>query len=326
MNADRWRDPSGSAPIQSYVDELRALADAGLARALPAAAAPPLVVEAMSYSLRAGGKRLRPVLALAAADAIAGTRGTDVRAARAHALPVAVALELIHTYSLIHDDLPAMDDDTLRRGRPTSHVVFGDGLAILAGDGLLTEAFAILSETPSRIATDVAPPDAGLRLAAAFTIARAAGAIGMVGGQAIDLHAAGKTPASLPHERTLDRVSLRDMHLRKTGALIEASVTAGGIIAGAGDPEAAALGRYGSHLGLAFQIVDDLLDIEGTDAGLGKTAGKDAAAGKPTYPAIYGVDESRRLATECVAEAVREAAPFRGRLGELAELVLARRS
>jgi geranylgeranyl diphosphate synthase, type II len=310
----------------TYFDELRGRVEQALETALPAGEAPAVVVDAMQYSLLAGGKRLRPVLALAAADAIAHTHHTSVDDARARALPAAVALELIHTYSLIHDDLPAMDDDTMRRGRPTSHVVFGDGLAVLAGDGLLTEAFAILTEPRSRIVPGGPHAEPSTRLAAAFVIARAAGAVGMVGGQAIDLHAAGKTPESVTHPRTLDAAALRDMHLRKTGALIQAAVVAGAISAGALPGEIETLEQYGMQVGLAFQIVDDVLDVEGTNAALGKTAGKDAAAGKPTYPALYGLDESRRLAVECIERAVTAAGAFGGHLAELARMVIERRS
>ena len=309
----------------TYFDELRDRIDKALECALPSAA-PAVVVDAMRYSLCAGGKRLRPVLALAAADAIAETHRTSIDDARARALPAAVALEFIHTYSLIHDDLPAMDDDTLRRGRPTSHVVFGDGLAILAGDGLLTEAFAIVTEARSRVVPDGPLPDAATRLETAFVIARAAGAIGMVGGQAIDLHAAGKTPTNVAHTRELNADTLRDMHLRKTGALIQAAVAAGAISAGATRSEIDALERYGTNVGLAFQIVDDVLDVEGTNAALGKTAGKDAANGKPTYPALYGLDASRRLAEECVERAVSEASAFGGRLADMARVVIERKS
>ena len=319
-----------TSATSAYLDELRLLVDDALSRVFPAGAAqdgaPAIIVEAMDYSLRAGGKRLRPVLALAAADGVASCHGTSEHDARVKALPVAAALELIHTYSLVHDDLPAMDDDMLRRGRPTSHVIFGDGLAILAGDGLLTEAFALLTEPHSRVAPHGPWADAATRLEAAFVIAQAAGAAGMVGGQAVDLHAAGKTPDALSYPRALDAAALRDMHLRKTGALIKASVTAGAMVAGASPGEVASLERYGAEVGLAFQIVDDLLDVEGTDAALGKTAGKDAAAGKPTYPALYGVEPSRRLASECIERAIAEASGFGGRLADIARVVLERRS
>jgi geranylgeranyl pyrophosphate synthase len=209
-------------------------------------------------------------------------------------MPAACALELIHTYSLVHDDLPAMDDDTLRRGRPTSHVVFGEGLAILTGDGLLTEAFALMAREP------VSRGDAALdarKLRALALVADAAGACGMVGGQAIDLEAAGSGTQ-------FDGDGLRAMHARKTGALIRASAAAGAVMAGASDVQLTAIERFASELGLAFQIVDDVLDVEGASADLGKTAGKDAAAGKPTYPALYGLDASRRMAGDCVTRAL----------------------
>jgi geranylgeranyl diphosphate synthase type II len=319
-----------SRPVDPYLAELRQIVDDALSRALPADGhAPAIILEAMRYSLHAGGKRLRPVLALAAADAIAGRRGEPVAGARAKALPAAAALELIHTYSLIHDDLPAMDDDTLRRGRPTSHVVYGDGLAILAGDGLLTEAFAILGERQSRLVPARGPHASEARkLEALVAIARAAGAWGMVGGQAIDLHAAGKTPDTVTHGRTLDAEGLRDMHLRKTGALMQAAVFAGGLLAGADSDEALALQAYGFEVGLAFQIVDDLLDVEGSDAALGKTAGKDAAAGKPTYPALFGAEESRRLAAASIDRALGALAEasLAGRLPDIARVVLDRAS
>ena len=317
-----------SAAVDAYLAGLRAVVDETLARALPSAdEAPALIVEAMRYSLVAGGKRLRPVLALAAADAVAERHGEPTAGARMCALPAAVAVELIHTYSLIHDDLPAMDDDTLRRGRPTSHVVFGDGLAILAGDGLLTEAFAILGESRSRLVPANGPHASESRkLQALAAVARGAGAWGMVGGQAIDLHAAGKTPDGIAGSRGLEAGTLRDMHMRKTGALMQAAVLAGGVLAGADGAEARALEAYGMELGLAFQIVDDLLDVEGSNAALGKTAGKDAAAGKPTYPALFGLDTSRRMAAECVERALAalDAASLSGRLPDIARVTLER--
>jgi geranylgeranyl diphosphate synthase, type II len=280
--------------LRDWLEARRGDVDAALERWLPAApACPPRVGDAMRYSLFAGGKRLRPVLALASAEAIALANGTDPAAARAAALPAACALELIHTYSLVHDDLPAMDDDTLRRGRPTSHVVFGEGLAILTGDGLLTEAFALMAREPP------SEGDAALaarKLRALGLIADAAGPCGMVGGQAVDLDAAGSGAQ-------FDGEGLRAMHARKTGALIRAAAAAGAVMAGATDAQRGAIERFASELGLAFQIVDDVLDVEGASADLGKTAGKDAAAGKPTYPALYGLDASRRMADECVARA-----------------------
>jgi geranylgeranyl diphosphate synthase, type II len=284
--------------LRDWLDARRREIDAALERYLPAIpACPPRVREAMGYSLFAGGKRLRPTLALASAEAIALANRTDVDHGRAMALPVACALELIHTYSLVHDDLPAMDDDTLRRGRPTSHVVFGEGLAILAGDGLLTEAFALMSREPADLDAGGDLPIAGRKLRAIRIVADAAGACGMVGGQAIDLEAAGSGAA-------FDGEGLRAMHARKTGALIRASAAAGAVMAGAADAQLAAIERYASELGLAFQIVDDILDVEGASGDLGKTAGKDAAAGKPTYPALYGLDASRRMAAECIERAL----------------------
>ena len=309
--------------LRDWLDARRREIDAALERYLPAApACPPRVREAMQYSLLAGGKRLRPTLALAAAEAIAIANGADVDHGRAMALPVACALELIHTYSLIHDDLPAMDDDTLRRGRPTSHVVFGEGLAILAGDGLLTEAFALMSREPPHAA------DASLaarKLKALWIVAEAAGACGMVGGQAIDLDAAGSGAA-------FDGDGLRAMHARKTGALIRASAAAGAVMAGAAAAQLAAIERFASDVGLAFQIVDDILDVEGASQDLGKTTGKDAAAGKPTYPALYGLDASRGMATACVERALAALAepeasgkpPLGGQLPAIARWVTSR--
>jgi geranylgeranyl pyrophosphate synthase len=260
--------------------------------------APRVVADAMRYPLLGGGKRLRPMLVLAAAEAVAERGGLSLDEARSLALPVACAIELIHTYSLVHDDLPAMDNDTMRRGRPTTHVVFGDGMGILAGDALLTEAFLLLAREPAA-ARGIDEHELNRRkLAVVAVVASAAGAAGMVGGQALDLRAAASGGASI------DAAALRDMHARKTGALIRASAVSGAIMAGGSDAEVEAISRYAAQLGLAFQIVDDILDVEGASADLGKTAGKDAAAGKPTYPSIYGLEQSRRLATECLESAL----------------------
>jgi len=258
---------------------------------------PPLVSESIRYSLLAGGKRMRPILTLAAADAIARREApADERAhaeARDAALPAACAIEWIHTYSLIHDDLPSMDNDALRRGRPTAHIVFGEGIAILAGDGLQAAAFELLAREP--VHADPRVADRKLRVLA--TVAQAAGPAGMVGGQAIDLQAAGQAKE---RTLTLDADALRKMHARKTGAIIRASASCGAIMAGADDGLVDAVDRYAADLGLAFQIVDDILDVEGDAATLGKTAGKDAAGDKVTYPALYGLDRSRALAAECI--------------------------
>jgi geranylgeranyl pyrophosphate synthase len=280
----------------------------------------------------AGGKRLRPVLALASAEAVADASGVDEPAARERALPAACAIELIHTYSLVHDDLPAMDNDTLRRGRPTSHVVFGEGMAILVGDGLLTLAFEVMGSDPifseSVSGLENGPPltlsekmgsDPLRRLRAIAVIAGAAGPAGMVGGQAIDLQAVGRA-----HQ--LDAGDLSAMHARKTGALIRAAAMSGAILAGAPERLVGAIGDYAVELGLAFQIVDDILDVAGDAAALGKTAGKDAAAGKPTYPALFGLEESRRMADACVSRATAglEAAGISGRLADIAQWVVTR--
>jgi geranylgeranyl pyrophosphate synthase len=233
---------------------------------------------------------------------------------------------MIHSYSLIHDDLPAMDNDDLRRGRPTSHVVHGDGLAILAGDGLLTEAFAVLAESRSTERSLQAAADSVMRLRAVGVLAVAAGANGMVGGQAIDLAAAGRVPG---HTARLDQpAALQDMHARKTGALIAASATMGAMLSGAGEPVITAVESYARELGLAFQIIDDVLDVEGSNEALGKTAGKDAAAGKPTYVALYGIEESRRKAAACVdrATAALAGAGVGGRLADIAAWSLGRQA
>ncbi len=242
-------------------------------------------IEAMRYSLFVGGKRVRPILCLAAGSAVGGDPDIEFRL-----LPVACALECIHTYSLIHDDLPAMDDDDLRRGSPTCHKKFGEAEAILAGDGLLTYAFDLLSD-PSH--------ERGLsglaRLAIIQTIARAAGSLGMVGGQALDMAAEGKQ---------IEFDHLRTIHRSKTGALITASVLAGAIGGGADTDQLADMRRFGDSIGLAFQIVDDLLDVISTTEELGKTAGSDAAQNKATYPAFFGVDRTRALAEEAVSQSL----------------------
>jgi geranylgeranyl diphosphate synthase type II len=286
----------------------------------------------MRYSLFAGGKRFRPVLVLAAAEAVAAHPSLQAPPDQAStpddvlrlAMPAACAIEMIHTYSLIHDDLPAMDDDTLRRGRPTLHVVHGEGTAILAGDGLLTEAFALLGREPA----DDSAVVLRRRMRTIAEIATAAGALGMVGGQAIDLQAA---EAAEREGRNADfgMGPLQQMHAMKTGALIRASAVAGAIMAGGTDAAIAAISEYAVRLGLAFQIVDDILDVEGATADLGKTAGKDVAAGKPTYPALVGLERSRALAQLAFVEglhALERGGITPGRLHEIAAWVVGRKN
>jgi geranylgeranyl diphosphate synthase type II len=315
--------------LADFFAHARVQIDSALERYLPRPpACPPVVSEAMRYSLFAGGKRLRPTITLAAADAVAravrpeGSSLNPVAAARDDALPAACAVELIHTYSLIHDDLPAMDNDTLRRGRPTLHVVYGDGIAVLAGDGLQAEAFALLAREPATLD----PAVVARKLRVVGVIAGAAGSTGMVGGQAIDLQAAGQT---LGEATRLDAQGLRDMHARKTGAMIRASAVAGAIMAGARDRVVEAVDRYASEIGLAFQIVDDILDVEGSAQELGKTAGKDAAEDKPTYASLYGVARSRELAADCVERAgaaLIASGLVDGHLGAIANWVVSRKS
>ena len=282
---------SAADDLQQYLTVRRTAIDTALLASLPSPpSCPSAVADAMRYSVSAGGKRLRPILCLASAEAVGGNWR--------QAMPAACAIEFIHTYSLIHDDLPAMDNDTLRRGQPTLHVIAGEALAILAGDGLLTEAFALMAREPR----DADATLAARKVRVIGIVAAGAGAGGMVGGQAIDLacvtpDAAGTLPPPLDGE------SLRAMHARKTGALIRASASAGAVMGGGSDAQIDAIDRAAAEFGLAFQIIDDVLDIEGASANLGKTAGKDAAAGKPTYPALYGLDASKRMADECLARA-----------------------
>ena len=265
----------------------------------------------MRYSVFAGGKRLRPILTLAASQA-----GSQKETILDGPLRAACAVEMIHTYSLVHDDLPAMDNATLRRGRPTAHVVYGEGMAILAGDALLTEAFNLLAQPTEGATTN----DQSRSLRALHRIAVESGAIGMVGGQALDLQLTGH-----PVDKSNTEM-LRAMHAKKTGALIKAAAVAGAILAKANDTTIEAIDTYATHLGLAFQIVDDILDVEGASDALGKTVGKDAAAGKVTYPSIYGMKESRNQATAAVSAAQQalDNASLGGRLSEIANWVLNR--
>lgn len=287
--------------IKRYIDEKRRLVEEALDRYfLPAEGRLAAHINAMRYSLFAGGKRVRPILCLAAAEAVAGHREN-----LAEALPTACALECIHTYSLIHDDLPAMDNDDLRRGQPTSHKVFGEAAAILAGDGLLSFAFELLS-SPRLPAV---PADNQLRVIS--IISRAAGPLGMVGGQALDLANEGR-------EVTFE--TLRFIHSHKTGALITAAVQAGAVIGNAGQEQFEDLTEYGANLGLAFQIIDDLLNVEGTPAQLGKAAGTDADRKKATYPAFFGVAATRDKAAAAATAAVNALTDFDLRADPLREL------
>src|SRR5271166_4846294 len=257
-----------------YLHDRQQRVDAALDRSVPAESVPPHSIhKAMRYSLFAGGKRIRPVLFLAAAEAVADfTPGAE---------QVACTLEMIHTYSLIHDDLPAMDNDDLRRGRPTCHKVFGDAIAILAGDALCTLAFEVLA---------LAECDAARRARLIVELAQASGSVGgMIAGQVHDIEGEGRHP---------DSTLLETIHRAKTGALLRASLRMGGIFAGADEDQLAALSRYGEHVGLAFQIVDDVLDVEQPSGKLGKTAGKDAQQKKITFPAVYGLERSREMAED----------------------------
>jgi geranylgeranyl diphosphate synthase type II len=279
--------------LQDQQARVQSLLHSRAARLEPAGT-PPVLAEAMRYSLMAGGKRLRPVLCLAFADAIA-QQSTTLRMAE----DAACALEYIHTYSLIHDDLPAMDDDDLRRGRPTSHKVFGEAIAILAGDALLTEAFTL-------VASGTEPA----RIALCRELAVAAGAAGMVGGQVLDI--AEDRPAQMDY--------LTRMHGMKTGALVRASCRMG-VLAAGGSPEQLRLAdTYGEAVGLAFQIADDILDVTGDTKLMGKPVGADAAAGRYTYPAVIGLEASWVLAERMVAEAVAAVEPIEGPVGPLGAL------
>ena len=270
--------------IKSYLKEQRLLVEEAFDSYIPAATGDFRDhIAAMRYSLLAGGKRVRPILCLAAARAIGGEdiNNQDI-------LPVACALECIHTYSLIHDDLPAMDNDALRRGKATNHVLYGEAGAILAGDGLLTWAFDLLSNP------EHGNLEADRKLRIIHCIARAAGSFGMVGGQALDIAS---------ENTTFPFKTLQTIHRCKTGALITASVLSGAIGAGADDAQLQALEKYGNQIGLAFQIVDDLLNVTASTEQLGKAAGSDAELGKATYPAYFGIEETRMRAKNAVEKA-----------------------
>ncbi len=297
------------ATLRAALEERGRLIDAALDAALPPEAAWPATIHrATRYSLFAGGKRIRPVLVLAAAEAVGGMRE--------EVLPLACAVEMIHTYSLIHDDLPAMDNDDLRRGRPTCHKVFGEAIAILAGDALLTRAFHLLAELPAGASEAVVRR----RLAATAILGEACGTLGLVGGQVMDLESEGK---KIPAE------ALERLHRAKTGALLAACVRGGAVLGGATPEALERLTAYASAIGLVFQIVDDILDVTQSADQLGKTAGKDVAAHKATYVSLHGLERARAMAAELLSQAEAAVAPFGARgalLAGLARLIVERQS
>ena len=295
--------------LKQYLKEQCARIDTALDKYLPKETElPHSLHKAMRYSVFAGGKRVRPILMLAACQAVGGDT--------ARAVPAACAIEMIHTYSLIHDDLPAMDDDDFRRGNPTNHKVFGEAIAILAGDALLTEAFKLISDP-----RNAGNSDPAAQLAVIREIATCAGSYGMVGGQVVDMESEGNREIDLP--------TVQYIHTHKTGALIKAAVKSGAILGGADEKRLAAITRYGEAAGLAFQIADDILDIEGTTEEIGKDAGSDEARGKATYPAVMGLSAAKEEAQTMMDEALRaldifgaEAEPLR----EIAKYIVKRKS
>jgi geranylgeranyl diphosphate synthase type II len=302
-------NPAETDVIQQALEEHRVLVEQALDAALPPAHTwPETIHRAVRYSLFAGGKRIRPMLVMAAGDAVGAVPGEVV--------PYACAVEMIHTYSLIHDDLPAMDNDDLRRGKPTSHKVFGEAIAILAGDALLTRAFHLLAEIPAGWdATRVAR-----RMQALAILGEAAGTSGLIGGQVEDLES---------ERRAVDAAALERLHRAKTGALLSACVRGAAAIGGADAPTSARLGRYASAIGLAFQVVDDVLDATETADQLGKTAGKDSQADKATYVRIHGLERSRAMAEALRTEALEAVEPLGDRgqaLAFLARLIVDRRA
>lgn len=294
--------------LDEYLESRKTLVDQALELYLPAESTePPVIFKSARYSVFAGGKRLRPILCIGAAEAVGGPIDA--------VMPAACALELIHTYSLIHDDLPAMDDDDTRRGKPTSHKVFGEAVAILAGDALLTDAFRLIAGR-----TPVGAVRAETLLQVIQEVALAAGWFGMVGGQVVDIESEGKAP---------DEKTLSFIHTRKTGALITVSLRAGALLGGADADALDALTEYGRHVGLAFQIADDILNVEGDAKALGKGTGSDRSRGKLTYPALVGVETSKRVAAELVEKAVEDLRAFDERaepLRRIAQFIVERRT
>lgn len=287
--------------LKDYLLEKRTVVDRALESYLPELSGPKEeLYKAMRYSLFAGGKRLRPILCIAAAEAVGGSH-KDV-------IPVACAFEMIHTYSLIHDDLPAMDDDELRRGKPTNHMVFGEAMAVLAGDGLLTEAFRVMAD--QRLLDRVGPE----RFRKVIEmVATASGAGGMVAGQALDIRAEGEK---------IDTSLMKIIHEHKTGALLRASVTTGAILGGGIDKAIESLDGYGKNIGLAFQISDDILDIEGDTKEMGKQAGADIERGKSTYPSIYGMEKSKIMLKEIIDNAIDMLSDFKEKAEPLRQIAV----
>jgi len=294
--------------INRYLQEKKERVDSALERVLPKKEELTLNLhKAMRHSLFAGGKRIRPILSIASFEA-AGGKGERI-------LPFACALEMIHTYSLIHDDLPAIDNDDYRRGKPTCHKVFGEAIAILAGDGLLTEAFRLMTHQPAK---DPSSRDEALVLDLINEVAQAAGVLGMVGGQVVDIESEGKA---------VDLPTLQYIHTHKTGAMILASVRVGAKLGGAKETLLKALTRYGERLGLAFQVADDILNVEGRAALMGKKTGSDLFKGKATYPSVLGVDESKIRSKELVemaVDALKPLGPEADPLREIARFIIAR--
>lgn len=291
--------------LETYINERRRIVNTFIDGYFNAPLRPELLKDSITYSLSAGGKRIRPILCIASYEACGG-RTEEI-------VPYASALEFIHTYSLIHDDLPAMDNDDLRRGKPTNHKVFGEGIAILAGDGLLTEAFYLLSLNPSGF-------DTNLVLQVINEVARASGIEGMVGGQAADL---------IYETREPDREMLYFIHTHKTASLIRASVKIGGVLAGCGKERLDSLSSYGERIGLAFQIIDDILDVEGETEVIGKPKGSDEKKKKMTYPRLFGIERSRQMASELISEAINALSDFDERaepLRGIARYLIERRS
>ncbi len=285
--------------IEKYLAEMKELVDDALDKYIPPVNEfPPGIHESMRYSIFAGGKRLRPILVIASAETVGGRR-EDV-------LPFAAAVEIIHTYTLIHDDLPALDNDDFRRGKPTNHKVFGEAIAILAGDALLTYAFQLM--TDPNLMNTVSP---AVILSAANEMAKAVGSLGTIGGQVVDIQSEGKE---------VDKETIEYIHTHKTGALILASVKCGAILSEGNEAEMEALISYGRDIGLAFQIVDDILDLEGDEDKLGKAIGSDIENKKVTYPALFGIEESRQMASRLVERGISSLKMFGSRADVLRDI------